>query len=139
MLIQHLREIQAIKMAKSRKKRKVRVEPEGLAFVKASFNNIIISICNKKGDVISWASAGKAGFRGSKKNTPYAAQIAASDAAKVAYEAGMRAAEVYVKGPGSGREAAIRAIDSSGIKVTKIKDVTPVPHNGCRPPKKRRV
>lgn len=126
-------------MAKSRKKRKVRVEPEGLAFVKASFNNIIISICNKKGDVISWASAGKAGFRGSKKNTPYAAQIAASDAAKVAYEAGMRTAEVFVKGPGSGREAAIRAIDSSGIKVSKIKDVTPVPHNGCRPPKKRRV
>ena len=99
-------------MAKSRKKRKVRVEPEGLAYIKASFNNIIVSICNKKGEVISWASAGKAGFRGSKKNTPYAAQIAASDAAKVAYEAGMRTAEVFVKGPGSGREAAIRAIDS---------------------------
>ena len=126
-------------MAKSRKKRKVRVEPEGLAFVKASFNNIIISICNKKGDVISWASAGKAGFRGSKKNTPYAAQVAASDAARVAYEAGMRTAEVFVKGPGSGREAAIRAIDGAGIKVSRIKDVTPVPHNGCRPPKKRRV
>ncbi len=126
-------------MAKTRKKRKVRVEPEGLAYVKASFNNIIISICNKKGDVISWASAGKAGFRGSKKNTPYAAQVAASDAARVAYEAGMRTAEVYVKGPGSGREAAIRAIDGAGIKVSRIKDVTPVPHNGCRPPKKRRV
>jgi len=126
-------------MAKSRKKRKVRVEPEGLVYVQATFNNIIVSICNKKGDVISWASAGKAGFRGSKKNTPYAAQIAASDAAKVAYEAGMRTAEVFVKGPGSGREAAIRAIDGSGIKVSKIKDVTPVPHNGCRPPKKRRV
>lgn len=126
-------------MAKSRKKRKVRVEPEGLAYIQATFNNIIISICNKKGDVISWASAGKAGFRGSKKNTPYAAQVAASDAAKVAYEAGMRTAEVFVKGPGSGREAAIRAIDGSGIKVSKIKDVTPVPHNGCRPPKKRRV
>lgn len=126
-------------MAKSRKKRKVRVEPEGLAYIQASFNNIIISICNKKGDVVSWASAGKAGFRGSKKNTPYAAQIAATDAAKVAYEAGMRTAEVFVKGPGSGREAAIRAIDSAGIKVSKIKDVTPVPHNGCRPPKKRRV
>ena len=128
-------------MAKSRKakKRKVKVEPEGTAYIKASFNNIIISICNKKGQVISWASAGKAGFRGSKKNTPYAAQIAASDAAKVAFEAGMRTAQVFVKGPGSGREAAIRAIDQSGIKVSKIKDVTPVPHNGCRPPKKRRV
>ncbi len=126
-------------MAKSRKKRKVRVEPEGLAYIQATFNNIIVSITNKKGEVISWASAGKAGFRGSKKNTPYAAQIAASDAAKVAYEAGMRSAEVFVKGPGSGREAAIRAIDGSGIKVSKIKDVTPVPHNGCRPPKKRRV
>jgi small subunit ribosomal protein S11 len=128
-------------MAKSKKvkKRKIRVEPEGMAFIKASFNNIIISITNKQGQVISWASAGKAGFRGSKKNTPYAAQIAASEAAKTAYEAGLRTAEVYVKGPGSGREAAIRAIDSSGIKVSKIKDVTPVPHNGCRPPKRRRV
>ena len=125
--------------AKKAKKRKVRVEPEGMAFIKASFNNIIISICNKKGDVISWASAGKAGFRGSKKNTPYAAQIAASDAAKVAFEAGMRTAEVFVKGPGAGREAAIRAIDSAGIKISRIKDVTPVPHNGCRPPKRRRV
>ncbi len=128
-------------MAKSKKvkKRKVRVEPEGMAFIKASFNNIIVSITNKQGQVISWASAGKAGFRGSKKNTPYAAQIAAAEAAKTAYEAGLRTAEVYVKGPGSGREAAIRAIDSSGIKVSKIKDVTPVPHNGCRPPKRRRV
>ena len=121
------------------RKRKVKVEAEGLVFIKASFNNILISLTNKKGQVISWASAGKAGFRGSKKNTPYAAQIAASDAAKAAYEAGMRTAEVYVKGPGSGREAAIRAIDSTGIKITKIKDVTPVPHNGCRPPKRRRV
>lgn len=127
-------------MAKGKtKKRKVRVEPEGLVFIKASFNNIIISLCNKKGEVISWASAGKAGFRGSKKNTPYAAQIAASDAAKTAYDAGMRTAEVFVKGPGSGREAAIRAIDTSGIKVSRIKDVTPIPHNGCRPPKRRRV
>ena len=127
-------------MAKSRKakKRKVKVEPEGNVYIQASFNNIIISLTNKKGQVISWASAGKAGFRGSKKNTPYAAQIAATDAAKVAYEAGMRTAQVYVKGPGSGREAAIRAIDGAGIKISKIKDVTPVPHNGCRPPKKRR-
>jgi len=127
-------------MAKSKKvKRKVNVEPEGLAYIKASFNNIIISLTNKKGDVISWASAGKAGFRGSKKNTPYAAQIAAKDAAQKAYDAGLRYVEVYVKGPGSGREAAIRAIDGIGIKVNKIKDVTPLPHNGCRPPKRRRV
>ena len=131
-------------MAKGRKpakakKRKVKVEAEGLVYIKASFNNILISLTNKKGEVISWASAGKAGFRGSKKNTPYAAQVAATDAARVAYEAGMRTAEVYVKGPGSGREAAIRAIDGIGIKVSRIKDVTPLPHNGCRPPKRRRV
>jgi small subunit ribosomal protein S11 len=125
--------------AKKVKKRIVKVEPEGLAFIQASFNNIIISLCNKQGQVISWASAGKAGFRGSKKNTPYAAQIAASDASKTAYDAGLRTVEVFVKGPGSGREAAIRAIDTTGIKVLTIKDVTPVPHNGCRPPKKRRV
>ena len=123
----------------SRGKRNVKVDPEGLVYIKASFNNIIISITNKKGEVISWASAGKAGFRGSKKNTPYAAQIAASDAAMVANEAGMRSATVYVKGPGAGREAAIRAVDSTGIKISRIFDVTPVPHNGCRPPKKRRV
>lgn len=128
-------------MAKARKvkKRNVVVESKGLAYIQASFNNLIISMTNKQGQVISWSSAGKAGFRGSKKNTPYAAQIAANDAAQVAYDAGMRSAEVYVKGPGAGREAAIRAIDATGIKVTKIKDVTPVPHNGCRPPKKRRV
>jgi small subunit ribosomal protein S11 len=127
------------KKATKVKKRKVKVEPEGLVYIQASFNNIIISLTNRKGDVISWGSAGKAQFRGSKKNTPYAAQVAASDAARVAYDAGMRSAEVFVKGPGSGREAAIRAIDSSGIKVSRIKDVTPIPHNGCRPPKRRRV
>ncbi|MEM8585264.1 MAG: 30S ribosomal protein S11 [Bacteroidota bacterium] len=121
------------------KKRKVKVDPEGLVYIKATFNNIIISITNKNGDVISWASAGKAKFRGSKKSTPYAAQIAASDAAQTAYDAGLRTAEVYVKGPGSGREAAIRAVDNTGIRITKIKDVTPMPHNGCRPPKRRRV
>lgn len=110
-----------------------------MAYIKATFNNIIISLTNRKGQVISWSSAGKAGFRGSKKNTPYAAQIAASEAARAAYDAGLRVAEVYVKGPGSGREAAIRAIDVAGIKVMRIKDVTPVPHNGCRPPKRRRV
>ncbi len=129
-------------MAKARakaKKRKVKVDPSGYAYIQASFNNIIISLCNKQGQVISWASAGKAGFRGSKKNTPYAAQIAAADAGQVALDAGMRSCEVFVKGPGSGREAAIRALDNLGIKVTRIKDVTPIPHNGCRPPKKRRV
>lgn len=124
---------------KSAKKRKVKVESEGVAYIQASFNNIIVTLTNKAGEVISWGSAGKAGFRGSKKNTPYAAQVAASDAAQVAHDAGMRTAEVFVKGPGTGREAAIRAIDSTGIRVTRIKDITPIPHNGCRPPKKRRV
>ncbi len=128
-------------MAKGKKvkKRNVKVDPEGYAYVQATFNNIIVTLTNKQGMVISWGSAGKAGFRGSKKNTPYAAQVAAGDAAKVAFDAGMRTAEVFVKGLGSGREAAIRALDSSGIKITKIKDVTPIPHNGCRPPKRRRV
>ncbi len=127
------------KAVKKVKKRKVKVEAEGIVFIQASFNNIIVSVANKQGQVISWGTAGKAGFRGSKKNTPYAAQVAASDAAKVAYDAGMRTAEVFVKGPGSGREAAIRALDNSGIKVSTIRDITPMPHNGCRPPKKRRV
>jgi small subunit ribosomal protein S11 len=129
-------------MAKGKKvtkKRVVKVESEGLAFIHASFNNIIISLCNRSGQVISWGSAGKAGFRGSKKNTPYAAQLAAGSASQTAYDAGLRTVEVFVKGPGAGRESAIRAIDSSGIKVLKIKDMTPIPHNGCRPPKKRRV
>ena len=121
------------------KKRNVKVEAEGVAYIKASFNNIIISLTNRAGQVISWSSAGKAGFRGSKKNTPYAAQMAAGEAAQVAFDAGMRHATVFVKGPGSGREAAIRAIDNVGIRVNKIKDITPIPHNGCRPPKKRRV
>ena len=127
-------------MAKAKKqKRKVRVEPEGVVYIQATFNNIIISLCNKKGQVISWASAGKAGFRGSKKNTPYAAQMAAQDCAKVAYDLGLRKVEVFVKGPGAGRESAIRTIQNSGIEVSTIKDVTPLPHNGCRPPKRRRV
>lgn len=121
------------------KKRVVVVESTGQVHIKASFNNIIISITNNAGQVISWSSAGKMGFRGSKKNTPYAAQQAASDCAKVAYDAGMRKAEVYVKGPGSGRESAIRTIQNSGIEVTVIRDITPQPHNGCRPPKRRRV
>lgn len=122
-----------------RKKRKVVVEPNGIGYIQASFNNIIITLTNKSGQVITWGSAGKAGFKGSKKNTPYAAQVAASDAAQGAFDAGMRSVEIYVKGPGAGREAAIRAIDGAGIKITKITDVTPIPHNGCRPPKRRRV
>jgi small subunit ribosomal protein S11 len=121
------------------KKRVVTVEPVGQVHIRASFNNIIISITNQAGQVISWASAGKMGFKGSKKNTPYAAQTAASNAAQVAHEAGMRKAEVFVKGPGAGRESAIRTIQNSGIEVTMIKDITPLPHNGCRPPKRRRV
>lgn len=127
-------------MAKtSSKKRKVIVDSVGAAHVTASFNNIIISLSNKKGDVISWSSAGKMGFRGSKKNTPYAAQLAAEDAAAVAIEAGLKKVKVYVKGPGNGRESAIRSIHNAGIEVTEIVDVTPLPHNGCRPPKRRRV
>ena len=127
-------------MAKSNtKKRKVIVESLGEAHITASFNNIIISLTNKKGDVISWSSAGKMGFRGSKKNTPYAAQLAAEDCAKAALESGLKRVKVYVKGPGAGRESAIRTIHNNGILVTEIIDVTPVPHNGCRPPKKRRV
>jgi small subunit ribosomal protein S11 len=121
------------------KKRIVIVEAVGQVHIRASFNNIIISVTNSTGQVISWASAGKMGFKGSKKNTPYAAQTAAANCAQVAYDLGMRKAEVFVKGPGSGRESAIRTIQSSGIEVTTIKDVTPLPHNGCRPPKRRRV
>ena len=130
---------QNAKNAKVSKKRKVVVESVGEAHVSATFNNVIISLTNKKGDVIAWSSAGKMGFRGSKKNTPYAAQVAAEDAAKVAFDAGLKKVKVYVKGPGNGRESAIRTIHNAGIEVTEMIDVTPLPHNGCRPPKKRRV
>ncbi len=130
-------------MAKSTKtqskKRVVKVDPIGKAYVTASFNNIIISLTNNAGQVISWASAGKMGFKGSKKNTPYAAQMAATDCSKTAYDLGLRKVKVFVKGPGSGRESAIRTLHTSGIEVTEIQDVTPLPHNGCRPPKRRRV
>ena len=127
-------------MAKlSKKKNQVRVEATGQAHIQATFNNIIISLTNNNGQVISWSSAGKMGFRGSKKNTPYAAQMAAENCAKPAMEAGLKRVKVFVKGPGSGRESAIRAIHNSGILVTEIVDVTPLPHNGCRPPKRRRV
>ncbi len=124
---------------KATKKRTVKADAEGHVHIQASFNNLIITFTNKTGQTISWSSAGKVGFKGSKKNTPYAAQIAAQEAAKVAHDAGMKKVEVFVKGPGSGREAAIRSINSSGIEVTVIRDITPMPHNGCRPPKKRRV
>ncbi len=128
-------------MAKSNAKKKlnVKVDAMGEAHIQATFNNIIISMCNASGQVISWSSAGKQGFRGSKKNTPYAAQVAAEDCAKVAFELGLRKVKVYVKGPGAGRESAIRSIHNSGVEVTEIVDVTPMPHNGCRPPKRRRV
>jgi small subunit ribosomal protein S11 len=121
------------------KKKVVKVEPLGQAHIHSSFNNIIVTLTNAEGQVISWSSAGKMGFRGSKKNTPYAAQTAAQDCAKVAYDSGLRKVKAFVKGPGSGRESAIRTINSAGIEVTEIVDVTPLPHNGCRPPSKRRV
>ena len=121
------------------KKRIVKVDAHGDAHISATFNNIIIALTNKQGQVISWSSAGKMSFRGSKKNTPYAAQTAAADAAKVAVDAGLRKVDVYVKGPGSGREGAIRSLSQNGIEINIIKDITPLPHNGCRPPKKRRV
>ncbi|UXE65234.1 MAG: 30S ribosomal protein S11 [Chryseotalea sp. WA131a] len=121
------------------KKRVVNVEAIGQAHVHATFNNIIISMTNSTGQVISWASAGKMGFKGSKKNTPYAAQVAAQECASKAFELGLRKVEVFVKGPGAGRESAIRSIQACGVEVTIIRDFTPIPHNGCRPPKKRRV
>jgi small subunit ribosomal protein S11 len=128
-------------MAKSNAKKKkiVKVDAIGEAHIQATFNNIIISLTNNAGQVISWSSAGKMGFRGSKKNTPYAAQVAAEDAANEARDFGLRKVKVYVKGPGAGRESAIRSLHNAGVEVTEIIDVTPMPHNGCRPPKRRRV
>ncbi|MBO4773801.1 MAG: 30S ribosomal protein S11 [Bacteroidales bacterium] len=127
------------KTTKVTKKRVVKVDALGKVFVHASFNNVIVTITNNSGQTISWSSAGKMGFRGSKKNTPYAAQMAAQDAAKVAYDLGLRKVKCYVKGPGGGRESAVRTVAAAGIDVTEIIDVTPLPHNGCRPPKRRRV
>ena len=124
---------------KAAKKRVVKVEAMGQAHINATFNNIIISLTNNAGQVIAWASAGKMGFRGSKKNTPYAAQMAAAECAKTAHDAGLRKVKVFVKGPGGGRESAMRTLNNSGIEVTEIMDITPIPHNGCRPPKRRRV
>lgn len=125
--------------ANQKKKKNVKVDAVGEAHIQATFNNIIISLTNAQGQVISWASAGKMGFKGSKKNTPYAAQVAAEECAREAHDFGLRRVKVYVKGPGSGRESAIRAIHNSGVEVSEIIDVTPLPHNGCRPPKRRRV
>jgi small subunit ribosomal protein S11 len=122
-----------------RKKRKQISDPNGMAFIKATFNNVLVTITDANGNTLSWSSAGKEGFKGSRKNTPYAAQLSSETAATAAYEMGLRRVEVFVKGPGSGREAAIRALSSSGLEVTSIKDRTPIPHNGCRPPKRRRV
>jgi small subunit ribosomal protein S11 len=125
--------------AKTAKKKVVKIDAVGQAHINATFNNIIVSMTNNSGQVISWSSAGKMGFRGSKKNTPYAAQMAAQDCAKVAFDLGLRKVKVFVKGPGAGRESAIRAINTAGIEITEIVDTTPIPHNGCRPPKRRRV
>ncbi len=127
------------KSGKSSKRRVVKVDPVGQAHVFASFNNINVTITNNSGEVISWSSAGKMGFKGSKKNTPYAGQLAAMDAAKTAFDAGLRKIKVFVKGPGTGRESAIRSLHIAGLEISEITDVTPLPHNGCRPPKRRRV
>lgn len=124
---------------RGRKKKKEKVETEGQAHIKATFNNTIVTLTDNYGNVISWASAGRTGFKGARKNTPFAAQLAAKTAAKEAMDLGLRKISVLVKGPGSGREAAIRSLQATGLQVVAIKDVTPIPHNGCRPPKRRRV
>ncbi|MFH2056809.1 MAG: 30S ribosomal protein S11 [bacterium] len=121
------------------KKKSKKVDSTGVAHIRATFNNTIVSITDSRGEVISWASAGRAGFKGSKKSTPFAAQLAANSSAKEAIDMGLRRVEVWVKGPGSGREAAIRSLQAAGLEITAIRDVTPIPHNGCRPPKRRRV
>ena len=127
------------KKSKQTKKRRESADTAGIAHIHASFNNTIVTITDKKGNVLTWSSAGKAGFKGSRKSTPFAAQLCASQAAKEALHLGVRRIEAWIKGPGSGREAAIRSLQANGLKVTLIKDVTPIPHNGCRPPKRRRV
>ena len=130
---------QGTTVTKAAKKKTVKVEAIGEAHLNATFNNLIISLTNASGQVISWASAGKMGFKGSKKNTPYAAQMAAQDCAKVAYDLGLRKVKVFVKGPGAGRDSCIRTLHANGIEVMEIMDITPIPHNGCRPPKRRRI
>jgi small subunit ribosomal protein S11 len=133
------KQTKAASIAAAKKKKKTISDPNGLAFVKATFNNVIVTVTDTEGNVLSWSSAGKQGFKGSRKNTPYAAQLSAEDAGKVAYEMGLRKINVFVKGPGSGREAAVRALATAGLVVDTIRDTTPIPHNGCRPPKRRRV
>ncbi|HMB91045.1 MAG TPA: 30S ribosomal protein S11 [Rhodothermales bacterium] len=121
------------------RKKNVVVESNGQAYIRATFNNVIVTLTDQYGNCISWSSSGKEGFKGSRKSTPYAAQVAATTAAKEAYDLGLRRVDVYVKGPGSGRESAIRALNATGLEIATIRDVTPIPHNGCRPPKRRRV
>jgi small subunit ribosomal protein S11 len=123
----------------AKKKKKIHVDVNGIVFVRATFNNVQVTITDTYGNTIAWSSAGKNGFKGSKKNTPYAAQVSAEAAAKEAFDLGLRKVEVFVKGPGSGREAAIRSLQTAGLEISAIKDLTPIPHNGCRPPKRRRV
>lgn len=125
--------------AQTKKKRKSHVDANGKAYIKATFNNVLVTLTDNYGNTIAWSSAGKNGFKGSRKNTPFAAQVSAEKAGKEAFDLGLRRVEVFVKGPGSGREAAIRALQTSGLEITLIKDMTPIPHNGCRPPKRRRV
>jgi small subunit ribosomal protein S11 len=125
--------------AGTKKKKKIQAESQGIAHVKATFNNVMITLTDRTGNTLSWATAGKMGFKGSRKNTPFAAQVSAENAAKEAYDMGLRKVDVLIKGPGSGREAAVRALQTAGIEVLTIRDITPMPHNGCRPPKKRRV
>lgn len=126
-------------MAKQTRRKKRTVSPDGAAYIKATFNNVMITLTDLQGNTIAWSSSGKRGFKGSRKNTPYAAQVASSEAAREAHDMGLRRVDVFVKGPGSGRESAIRAISTSGIEIKTIRDITPIPHNGCRPPKRRRV
>jgi small subunit ribosomal protein S11 len=123
----------------TKKKKKVHVDVNGKAFVKATFNNVIVTLTDTYGNVITWSSAGRNGFKGSRKNTPFAAQVSAEAAAKEAYDLGLRRVEVFIKGPGAGREAAVRSLQSAGLEISMIRDITPIPHNGCRPPKRRRV
>ncbi len=123
----------------TKKKKKIQAESQGVAHVKATFNNVMVTLTDRTGNTLSWATAGKMGFKGSRKNTPFAAQVSAENAAKEAFDMGLRKVDVFIKGPGSGREAAVRALQTAGLEVLTIKDITPMPHNGCRPPKKRRV
>lgn len=122
-----------------RKKKKVTVDVHGRVYIKATFNNVIVTLTDIYGNTIAWSSAGRNGFKGSRKNTPFAAQVSAGAAAKEAHDLGLRKVEVFVTGPGSGREAAIRSLQSAGLEISSIRDITPIPHNGCRPPKRRRV